>query len=615
MTKTDISKLKPSGKSKETKQSAPENKTTEHKRIEDALKASEQNFRNLLDSSFIGIRISDKNDNTLYANKALLDIFGYENIQEVIKKPPQEQYTPEAHAGWVLRHEKLLRGEPTLDRVDIEIVRKDGAVRNLDVSMREVFWDGKQQYQTLYHDITERKQTEKALKASEENFRNSMDNTLVGIRISDIDNRTLYANQALLDIFGYKNIDEVRAKSPQEYYSPESYADYLAMRGKYGNGEIIPDQVDIDIIRKDGTVRHLQALFKIVLWDGKQQYQTLYNDITERKQAAEALHESEEKYRLIVENSSDFIYTLNAKGEFIYVSPSVKNILGYNPTDLIGRAFTSLVHPDDLQVIEEAIRRHNAGEKQPSVGDEYRFRNAAGVWRWHISRGNRMVNTGGKLFNFIGIANDVTEMKRLEEETKQTNERLASMVKKLEEQQRQNTILTEMRDMLQACSKMEETAPIIMGFMKKLFPASQGALFLLSNSRSDLESIVTWGDFPTSSDNNVFAPDSCWGLRRGHAHVVDDINIGPICPHLINTPSAPYVCLPLMAKGDIVGLLHLKSFNSVSGQNTETSDLRQMALTLSEYLSLSIANVKLSESLSRQSIQDPQSGLYNRRFM
>jgi PAS domain S-box-containing protein len=615
MTKTDISKLKPSGKSKETKQSAPENKTTERKHIEDALKASEQNFRNLLDSSFIGIRISDKNDNTLYANKALLDIFGYENIQEVIKTPPQEHYTPEAHAGWVLRHEKLLRGEPTLDRVDIEIVRKDGAVRNLDVSMREVFWDGKQQYQTLYHDITERKQTEKALKASEENFRNSMDNTLVGIRISDIDNRTLYANQALLDIFGYKNIDEVRAKSPQEYYSPESYADYLAMRGKYGNGEIIPDQVDIDIIRKDGTVRHLQALFKIVLWDGKQQYQTLYNDITERKQAAEALHESEEKYRLIVENSSDFIYTLNAKGEFIYVSPSVKNILGYNPTDLIGRAFMSLVHPDDLQVIEEAIRRHNAGEKQPSVGDEYRFRNAAGVWRWHISRGNRMVNTGGKLFNFIGIANDVTEMKRLEEETKQTNERLASMVKKLEEQQRQNTILTEMRDMLQACSKMEETALIIMGFMKKLFPASQGALFLLSNSRSDLESIVTWGDFPTSSDNNVFAPDSCWGLRRGHAHVVDDINIGPICPHLINTPSAPYICLSLMAKGDIVGLLHLKSFNSVSGQNTETSDLRQMALTLSEYLSLSIANVKLSESLSRQSIQDPQSGLYNRRFM
>jgi diguanylate cyclase (GGDEF)-like protein len=214
------------------------------------------------------------------------------------------------------------------------------------------------------------------------------------------------------------------------------------------------------------------------------------------------------------------------------------------------------------------------------------------------------------------LYNDVTEMKQLEEETKRTNERLTSLVKKLEEQQRQSAILAEMRDMLQACSKMEETAPIIMGFMKKLFPVSQGALFLLSNSRSDLESIVTWGDFPVSPNNNVFPPDACWGLRRGRAHVVDDIKIGPICPHLENTMESPYVCLPLMAKGDILGLLHLKNaFNGGNSRPAEIADLRQMAVTLSEYLSLSIANVKLSESLSRQSIQDPQSGLYNRHFM
>ncbi len=108
----------------------------------------------------------------------------------------------------------------------------------------------------------------------------------------------------------------------------------------------------------------------------------------------------------------------------------------------------------------------------------------------------------------LGNFMDITEIKRLEAETKQSNERLTALVKNLEEQQRQSTILTEMRDMLQACSKMEETAPIIMGSMKKLFPASQGALFLLSNSRSDLESVVTWGNFPTASDNNVFSPDA-----------------------------------------------------------------------------------------------------------
>jgi diguanylate cyclase (GGDEF)-like protein len=170
--------------------------------------------------------------------------------------------------------------------------------------------------------------------------------------------------------------------------------------------------------------------------------------------------------------------------------------------------------------------------------------------------------------------------------------------------------------MLQACSKMEETAPIIMGYMKKLFPKSQGALFLLSNSRSDLESIATWGGYPTNADDNIFTPDACWGLRRGRTHVVDNIDIGPICPHLNHTPTSPYMCLPLMAKGDILGLLHLMNdFNATDSGYCPGADLREIADTLSQYLSLSLANVKLSESLSAQSIQDPQSGLYNRRFM
>lgn len=95
--------------------------------------------------------------------------------------------------------------------------------------------------------------------------------------------------------------------------------------------------------------------------------------------------------------------------------------------------------------------------------------------------------------------------------------------------------------------------------------------------------------------------------------MVDDVNTGSICPHLKHTPASPYACLPLMAKGDILGLLHLK--NEGLGQDHAAADLKEIAVTLSEYLSLSIANVKLSESLSMQSIQDPQSGLYNRHFM
>jgi len=194
--------------------------------VEDALKASEQNFRNSLDQSMNGVRISDNADHTSYVNKSFLDIFGYKDIQEVISSPPQERYTPEAHADWVVRHEKLLRGEQMPKHIEVDIIRKDGAMRNLEISMREVFWDGKEQNQTLYHDITERKQVEYALKLSEQNFRNSMDNSIIGIRISDQNDHTSYANKALLEIFGYQNIDEVKKSPPQEHYSPAAHASW-----------------------------------------------------------------------------------------------------------------------------------------------------------------------------------------------------------------------------------------------------------------------------------------------------------------------------------------------------------------------------------------------------
>ena len=587
---------------------------TQRKQAEAELKLSEERYKTLFESAANGILIADiETREQKYANPAICKMLGYTrdeltkmNITEIHPKNLADHVKAEFNAQ--------ARGERAM--ITLPCLKKDGTMIYADISATQAVIDGRACNIGFFTDATERKQAEDALRLSEQNFRSSMDSSSIGIRISDNKDNTCYVNQAFMDIFGYKNMEEIKASPPPEHYAPEAHAAWISRHEKLLRGESMPKQVDIDIIRPDGTVRHLDVSMKQVFWDGKQQNQTLYNDITERKLAEEAQHESEAKYRLIVENSIDIIFTLDGEGNFIYVSPSAKKILGYNPDDLVGHPFQSIVHPDDVKIVQAAVKRNTVDGHQTPGGTEYRVRHYSGEWRWHNGTGNSVRDAEGKFLYFLGIGRDITEMKRLEQETKHANEQLTSMVKRLEEQQRQSAILTDMRDMLQACSKMEETAPIIMGFMKKLFPASQGALFLLSNSRSDLESVVTWGNFPVSPENNVFPPDACWGLRRGRAHVVEDPLIGPICPHLIHTPSAPYVCLPLMAKGDILGLLHLKNAFSTNGSGLqEIADLRQMATTLSEYLSLSIANVKLSESLSRQSIQDPQTGLYNRRFM
>jgi two-component system NtrC family sensor kinase len=266
---------------------------TERQKAEEALKLSERNFRNSMDSSTLGIRIMGDADQTLYANQAMLDIFGYRNIQELKDNPPQKYYTPESHAFFQERQAKFARGETLPDRLEFDIIRKDGAVRHLQLASAQVLWNQKQQYQIIYTDITDRVEAEKALKLSERNFRNSMESSAIGIRISDNKEHTAYVNKALLDIFGYKDIDEVRSSPPQEHYSLQAHADWVLRHEKLLRGEPMPKQVDIDIIRKDGTVRNLTVSMMDIYWDGAQQHQTLYSDVTENKKMSEKLLVSE----------------------------------------------------------------------------------------------------------------------------------------------------------------------------------------------------------------------------------------------------------------------------------------------------------------------------------
>ncbi len=204
-----------------------------------------------------------------------------------------------------------------------------------------------------------------------------------------------------------------------------------------------------------------------------------------------------------------------------------------------------------------------------------------------------------------------------EEKVKQAQETLSTINKRLEERNRQNSIMSEMRELLQSCSTIQEIPPIITVSITELLPNVDGALFLMNNSRTHLQSVARWGDFPEEVDENIFEPDACWGLRRGRIHEVEDVKIGPICPHLKHPPSAPYMCLPLIAKGDILGLLHLRIKPSTSGEDSwnTIADLKETVVIFAEYLSLSIANIRLWERLTDQSIRDPLTGLFNRRYM
>ena len=142
-------------------------------------------------------------------------------------------------------------------------------------------------------DITERKRAEEALQESEENFRRSLEDSPLGVRIFGAEGELLYANQAILDIYGY-SFEELKATPIKKRYTPGSYAEYQKRQEKRKQGESVPDY-EISIVRKNGEIRHLQVFRKEVLWNGKRQFQAIYQDITERKRMEHELREVQEK--------------------------------------------------------------------------------------------------------------------------------------------------------------------------------------------------------------------------------------------------------------------------------------------------------------------------------
>ncbi len=137
-----------------------------------------------------------------------------------------------------------------------------------------------------------RKRAEEALSRAEENFRRSLDDSPLGICIVSAEGATLYANRAILNLYGIADIEEFRSTPVKKRYSPASYVEFQSRKKKRMNGQDCPSEYDIDIIRKTGEIRHLHVFRKEILWNAKKQFQAIYQDITEQKKANEELRKT-----------------------------------------------------------------------------------------------------------------------------------------------------------------------------------------------------------------------------------------------------------------------------------------------------------------------------------
>jgi PAS domain S-box-containing protein len=278
---------------------------TEQKKAEELLKKSESQYRLLADHMKDQVWLMDLNLKTTYISPSVEKLWGY-TLEDIIALPIDKILTPaslqKAMEFFSVEMSKALAASPNyfLKRLlELEFICKDGRILWIESAFSFIRDENGKPVSILGEgrEITERKQIEDALRKSEENFRHTFDDSPLGVRISTTTGETIYANQAILDIYGYDDIEELMNTPLQKRYTPDSYSEYLMRKEKRLRGEAGPSEYEISIVRKNGEIRHLYVFRKEIFWNGKKQSQVVYQDITLRRQTEEKLNETLETLR------------------------------------------------------------------------------------------------------------------------------------------------------------------------------------------------------------------------------------------------------------------------------------------------------------------------------
>ncbi|MFA0655778.1 MULTISPECIES: sensor domain-containing diguanylate cyclase [unclassified Vibrio] len=193
-------------------------------------------------------------------------------------------------------------------------------------------------------------------------------------------------------------------------------------------------------------------------------------------------------------------------------------------------------------------------------------------------------------------------VQRVEEEQKKQDERIRQRTHEIE-------LMHRLATMLAACSNMVEAQQIVSDILPRILGQVNGSVSLMRASRNQLVTQLDWGE--TWPGSVSFAPEECWSLRKGRAHLSNNDFHSLTCGHMHEMDNNQTLCIPLTAHGNTIGIMHL-----YFGQGDIKIDpiIEQLAFSVSEHLGLALANLSLQEKLRSQALSDPLTGLFNRRF-
>lgn len=313
---------------------------------------------------------------------------------------------------------------------------------------------------------------------------------------------------------------------------------------------------------------------------------------------------------LALRHGGDGVVVTDADKRTLWINSAFTALTGYKLEDALGQNPGALLcGAETCSATMQLIR--DAALHRRELRCEILHYTRARVPFWVDLRIVPVHDRTGRHTHFVSTLRDITERKALEEQNEQMRQ-----TETMRQAERQLLALTS--EWLYSARSSDEMMMVVRRAMHTLIPEADGALYVYSHSRDTLELAAHWGTAPEFAAQ--LAPDECWALRRGRAYSYGLKAIEFACDHVHGTAAPPYFCLPIIAHGETIGLLHLRFDGFEEGgllRHMREQVLRnrwELGLICAEQISLAIANVRLRQELEDQSVRDPLTGLWNRRW-
>jgi PAS domain S-box-containing protein len=340
---------------------------TERRKLEKALEESELWYRLIFDNTPIGIGFATIDGRVITFNKAVETITGY-SAEDLTRIRLEDMYVNKADRDVFIQ--ELARNGSVTD-YSVRLKRKGGTQYDAVITAKMATIGDKEFIQTILHDVTERKRAEVALRESEERYRALVEMSPEAIFVAS-EGRHVFTNTAGVKLLGASSPEQIIGASLMDVIHPDyRKGAQERMRSIMESGRMLP-AVEDKFLRFDGTEINVEVRAAPLIFQGKPAIQAIVRDISERKRAEEAIRESEERYRSLVEMSPEAIFVA-VEGKHVFTNSAGVKLLGASSVEeIIGKPVMEVIHPDYREFVAERTRTAlETGRMVPTVEEKF----------------------------------------------------------------------------------------------------------------------------------------------------------------------------------------------------------------------------------------------------